>query len=424
MLEILQEVSLNPTQFLTLLIVSMTLLIVLFRPFIFGFIDPLTLFLITLCADAILVVGMDWDTSVKIEFVGFTIFLWLGMVFAGRIPSMHPIINFSSDRLLELEIVLILLFVLVSLANLYLGISTGFPLLSTDPSVSKVTVFTGGLGVIKRLNGGAFHFLCCGCTILVLINHKRYLALTMLFVSCAFIALSGSKGALLNVLFIQAFVTYHKGLYKSSVNVKKVKRYAIPSFAAACVVALAVVIRDTGSLLVGLMFLAKRLLFSADVVLFYYPRRGAIPELKGVGPLDYIGYLLDPTLGLFRLKEYAAPLGTIIAGNLEMGFGPNAQYFVRADIFFGPIAGCLYCLAIGYVIGNVRKKFFTIRTENPLIFTFVLMTAVSALSLAIESQMFVEGIIDTALVVIPCWAVAFAARIAVTNQRKFLEAAL
>jgi len=84
MLEILQEVSLNPTQFLTLLIVSMTLLIVLFRPFIFGLIDPLTLFLITLCADAILVVGMDWDTSVKIEFVGFTIFLWLGMVFAGR----------------------------------------------------------------------------------------------------------------------------------------------------------------------------------------------------------------------------------------------------------------------------------------------------------------------------------------------------
>jgi len=199
------------------------------------------------------------------------------------------------------------------------------------------------------------------------------------------------------------------------------KRYAVPSFAVAFAVAFAVVIRDTGSLIEGSISFVRRLLFSADVVLFYYPRRGAIPELNNAGLLEYFKYLLDPTLGLFRLKEYAAPLGTIIAGNLDMGFGPNAQYFVRADIFFGPVAGCLYCLVIGYIAGFVRKKFFTVKTANPLVFSFVLFAAFSAFVLAIESQMFVGEIVDAALVVFPLWGVAILSRIAAAEHRGLVE---
>jgi hypothetical protein len=421
MFEILQEVGLNVTQFLALLVISTMLLVFFFRSFIFGLLDPINVFLMTMCADAVLVMGMDWDTGAKTEFVWFVFFFWVGMVLAGRIPTEHPMIEFDRNGLFELEIVLLVLWAIIILANLYLGISIGFPLFSSDPSVSKVTDFTGGLGIIKRLNGGPLYFLCCGSTILALVGYKRYLALSMLLVSSILVALSGSKGALLPMIFILAFVTHHKGLSKKSADIKKMKRYAIPAFAAACVVAFTVVIRDTGSLFGGLFALAKRLLFSADVVLFYFPRRGEIPELRGAGSLDYLKYLLDPTLGLFRLKTYAAPLGTIIAGNLETGFGPNAQFFVRADIFFGPVAGCVYCIVIGYLIGLMRKKLFTLQTENPLVFTFALMVAVSAFLLAYESQMFVTEMIDAGLVVIPLWGVAFFARIAATYQRKLSE---
>ena len=317
--------------------------------------------------------------------------------------------------------ILLVLCVLIVFANLYLGLTAGFPLLSADPSSSKVTVFTGGLGIIKRLNGGPFHFFCCGCTLLILIGYRRYLALSMLVVSCCFVALSGSKGALLPILFVQAFLTHHKGLGQSAKTIKKARRYAIPSLAAASAVAFAVVVRDAGSVFGGLVFFVKRLLFSADLVLFYYPRRGAIPELRGAGLLEYLKYLLDPTLGLLRLKEYAIPLGTIVAGNLETGFGPNVQFFVRADIFFGPVAGCFYCFLIGCIIGFLRRKFFTVQTASPFVFTWVLFAAMSAFVLAVESQMFLEEIVDAALVILPLWGVAILARTAATHHRDLLQ---
>jgi hypothetical protein len=137
--------------------------------------------------------------------------------------------------------------------------------------------------------------------------------------------------------------------------------------------------------------------------------------------IDYIKYLLNPLLGMFRLVEYSAPLGTTIAGTADMGFGPNAQFFVRADIFFGPVVGCGYCLANGAFIGFLRRTFFKFQTQNAIVFTFMLTLAVDAFTVATESQMFVTDVIDTALLLVPLWAVAHLIRVAAFDQAALSE---
>ena len=422
MLDILREVGLDPMQFLTLLAASSIVLILAFRPFVISLIDPLNVFVVSMCACAVLMFGMNWAEGAKIEFAFFVFFFWLGFASAGKVPARHPEKRFHADGLLDMQIVLLLVCIAIVVANVYLGVTAGFPLLSADPSISKVTAFTGGLGIIRHLNFGPFLFLCCGCTLFIAIGYKQTLALTLLAVSSAFIALSGAKSALLPILFVQAFVIHHNGLRMSATFTARLRRFVLPSFGAALAVAIAVIVRDNGGITRGIIFLAKRLLFYGDVILFYYPRRGVIPELAGANPFTYIKYLVDPLLGMFRLEDYTLPLGTIIAGNLDAGFGPNVQYFVRADIFFGPVFGCGYCLAIGYIGGMLRRSFFTLRTNNVMIFTFALMMAVSAFTLATESQLFVSEVADTALFLFPLWAFAYVARMAAQASHRLPEA--
>lgn len=411
MLEILREVGLDPTQFLTLLAVCAIALILAYRPFIFSLVDPLNVFILSMCACSVLMFGMNWDSSVKIEFALFIFFFWLGFAFAGRIPRHHPAKHFHPPGLQDLEIVLVLLCAIIVVANLYLGFTAGFPLFSADPTISKVTTYQGGLGLVRHVNS-AFLFLCCGCIVLIALGHKRALALVLLATGALFTALSGSKGALLPIIFALAFVIHHNGLRQNTKNLSRLKKFLLPSFGAAVAIALIVVVKDNRGIAGGLIFMAKRLLFFGDIILFYYPRRGAIPELMGVNSLDYISYLFDPILGMFRIKDYSYPLGTIIAGDLDAGFGPNVQYFVRADIFFGPIFGCVYCLIIGYLVGFLRNNFFRLRTNNVMLFTFALTLAVSAFAVATESQFFVSFALDSFLIVCPLWVFAYLARMA------------
>jgi hypothetical protein len=408
MLEILSQVGLSTSQFLALFAISTIVLILAYRPFVISIFDPLNMFIVAMIADAVLMFGLDWDSDVKVEFTFFLVFFWIGFAFAGKAPTESPVIRFDSDALQDLEIILLFASVIIVAANLYLGFTVGFPLLSANPSDTKVTAYTGGLGIIRHVNQGPYLFLCCGCALLIAIGRRPKFAITMLVVSSAFVAFCGSKSALLPIFFVQAFVSNHKGLGRANRQSAKMKRFAIPGFAAAVAVTLTVVVRENGGLAGGVVALARRILFFGDVILFYYPRRGAIPELMGAGLLDYLHYLVDPILAMFRVLDYTSirpPLGSIISG-LDDGFGPNGQYFVRADIFFGPVFGSLYCLLIGYLTGIFRKQFFTFRTRSAVVFTFSLLLAAAAVNVPFESSLFVSMIVDAALFLCPLWCFA------------------
>lgn len=416
MLDILSGVGLDANQFVALFVIAAIVLVLAYRPFVISILDPLNMFIVAMVADVVLMFGLDWDSSAKIEFTFFIVLFWIGFVFAGKIPTNNPTICFNDSALSELEIVLFLAFVIISIANLYLGFTAGFPLLSTSPSEAKVSSYTGGLGIIRHLDQGPYLFLSCGCILLIAVGRRPMLSMTMLVISSAFVALSGAKGALLPMLFVMAFVINHKGLGQNQKYSGKLKKLAIPSFGAALVVAATILIKENGGIAQGFMAFVRRILLFGDVILFYYPRRGAISELMGAGPLDYVHYLVDPILATFRVVDYASihpPLGSIIS-NMEAGFGPNAQYFVRADIFFGRIWGCAYCIVIGYLNGLFRRQFFTFHTRSTMTFTFSLLLAVDAINLPFESSLFVSIILDTVLFFFPLWCFARVATLATT----------
>lgn len=425
MLDILTALGLDANYFVALFVIATIVLILAYRPFVISILDPLNVFIVAMIANVVLMFGLDWGSSAKIEFTFFIVFFWIGFAFVGKVPTNNPTIRFSNDALLELEIVLLLAFVIISIANLYLGFTAGFPLLSSQPSEAKVSSYTGGLGTIRHLDQGPYLFLCCGCILLIAIGRRPMLPMLMLVISSAFVALSGAKGALLPILFVMAFVINHQGLAQSRKYSGKIKNLTIPSLGAAFAVAATVLIKENGGIAQGFVALMRRILLFGDVILFYYPRRGAIPELMNAGPWDYVHYLLDPILGMFRLVDYASipiALGSIIS-NMENGFGPNAQYFVRADIFFGPVFGCFYCLAIGYLTGLFRRQFFTFHTRSAMLFTFSLLLAVSALTLPAESSLFGSIVVDTAVFLFPLWCFAHVATLSTTVSHDLHESA-
>ncbi len=413
MLDILIEIGIEPAHFLLVVGLSALIMIFAYKRFLLNIFDPLVFFIITMIADSTLLFGLSWPVEAKLQAALFLFLFWLGFALCGRIPQQHSRPVFSKPALFEAEVVLLLMFVIVSLANLYLGATVGFPLFSVDPTMAKVQTFQGGLGSIRRLNEGPYYFLASGCVFFMIIGYRRTLAMVMLLVSSAFIALSGSKGALLAILFLQAFAVSHRGLRKDQIIADKLKVYAIPTLLITVFTSLVVSAKGQGGLAQGLVFLVKRLVFYGDVVLFYYPRRGSIAELAGVGFRQYLQYLLNPILGLVRLVPYADPLGSIIAGNLESGFGPNVQFFVRADIFFGTFGGGIYCFINGWIVGFLRKLFFVSRTQSPLLYVLLLMIAVSAPNFAAESQLFVTYVLETLFLLLPLWVVSRILRFAV-----------
>lgn len=279
--------------------------------------------------------------------------------------------------------------------------------------------------MIRHLDQGPYLFLCCGCILLIAIGRKPRLPIMMLVTSSVFVALSGSKSALLPILFVGAFVMKHKGLGQSQKYSDKLKKLAIPSFAASLAVALTVLMKENGGITGALVALSRRILLFGDVILFYYPQRGAIPGLVNAGPWDYVHYLVDPFLAMFRIVDYSSinpALGSMIS-NMENGFGPNAQYFVRADIFFGPIGGCVYCLVIGYLTGLFRRQFFTFYAKSAITFAFSLLLAVAAINLPFESSLFGSIVVDTAVFLFPLWCFAHVATLSTTVSHDIHESA-
>jgi hypothetical protein len=404
LIDFLNSIGIDPNTVLAVIVLSTIVFILLYKRFVFSIFDPLCVFILSMVANSAIMFSLPWAPELKWEYVAYTFALWIGFSLSSRFhsPKADQHLTFSESSLFDLRVVLLLLFVIIVAGNLYLGASTGFPLFSSNPSQSKVTAYTGGLGLVRRINTGPYVFFCCGCVYLAVIQHKRRLAVILLLISTGFIMLSGSKGALLSLIYAQSFTLAHPYLKKTPTLVARVKKYTSFTLLAGIAVALAVTIKDTGSVGGGVLALFKRILLTGDVILYYFADRAHVMALTDQTLIGYLKYLFNDILGMLRVGDYQQALGSLIFGG-DDGFGPNAQYFVRADLFFGPVYGCLYSCTIGYSIGYLRTSFFSISKVSPIIFTFKLALAVSAFALATESNLFVSEAITIIVSVFPLW---------------------
>lgn len=415
MIEMLEALGISPITVVLVAVASAAIFIAMYRKYAVSIFEPISIFIISSIASTTLMLSMNgWSGWLKLEYVIFVVFFWFGFRKTGRITKRTQTFRFSSNELFLLESVVLLFLIVIASANFYLGLKTGLPLLSADPTAAKVEYFTGGLGLIKRIDGAPFVFFASSCTLLIALGYKRRRHILFLILGAFLIALGGSKGALLPILFIVTFAFAHQGIRSATEIPRTFGRYAFAILCFALLLALIVEAKQGGGIQAGITLLFQRVLYYGDVVIYYYPSRGTIPELSHLNVLDYIKYLTANTLALMRVIHYPPALGSVILGDPDSGFGPNAQYFVRADIFFGPILGCLYCYLNGYVIGRLRKMFFEYGRGNIMSLALRLMLAVSAFNIATESSLFVSSLVDAAIIVIPIWGLASLMRSAVT----------
>ncbi len=409
-MDILSDLGLDPHTVVLVFVLGTAVTFALYYRFVINIFDQLWFFMITMAACNILVFALPWKPVLKIEYTFFVLSFWLGFAMRGKISKVESKIEASAKSLLSLELVLIMLFLLLLSANLYVGFTAGFPLFTSNPDSAKVTVYQDGFGIVKRLNMMPFTFFVAGCTVLAIMGYKRTRFVLLLGIGAMLIALTGGKSALLPLAAIPGFAIAHPGLIRGRKKLaERIRRYAFGAFLLAAGLAILILFIDAarGGLGGALQLLTVRILFSGDVILYYFPSRGMNPDLMNLMPIDYLSYLFKGMLATLRiLREYPPALGSLIMGTDKVGYGPNPLYFVRADIFFGPIVGCAYCMLLGYITSLLRRLFFTPLTVSVGSLAVRLCFATSAFTLASDSGEFVGGAVDLLLLIGPLWLLA------------------
>jgi hypothetical protein len=170
LLEILTQIGLDPNFVIAGLALSAIVLILLYRRFFFSLFEPLSAFLMGQIGDATVMWAVPLALSYKWQFLAYMLCLWAGFALKAKPVTSGSVVVFEQDALFDLKFVLAALGLLIVVSNLYLGASAGFPLLSSDPSAVKETVYTGGLGIVRRVNMGPYDLFCSGCVLLIVAN--------------------------------------------------------------------------------------------------------------------------------------------------------------------------------------------------------------------------------------------------------------
>jgi hypothetical protein len=402
--DFVKQLGLDPYALFTAMALSTVVFVLAFRRHVVTLLEPLSMYVIILIADSTLVFALPWENWMRWEYAAFTFFFWVGFSLRARRVKAVQRITLRDDGVFDLLAILVLLFFIIVLGNLYLGFSTGFPIFSDNPSEAKVTALTGGLGLIKRINMGPYFFFCSGCILMAIMGHQRRLAIFMLTIATSFVVLGGSKSVLLPVIYVTSLAVCHRGL-GGRISLKIVQKFTLVGLVVAVGFALIVTTKDQGSLLGGFSAFFARLLLSGDAILYYFPRRDVIVNSIDTTFVGYLSNLFGDTLGFLRLADYKDALGSIILGN-DSGFGPNVQYFIQADLFFSPIGGVLYSCFLGYLIASLRASFFYTKTSSAMGLTFRCVMALCAFDIAVETGMFVGEIVSLAIFILPLWLVS------------------
>ena len=410
MSDLLTQLGIDPHLFWTSLVLGSILTVLMYYRFIVNIFDQLILMMISVVACDTLVFGMPWDNSLKIEYAFFTLFFWIGFCIRGKVRPFPSPIRHDARTVAPMELTLIILFIVLMAGNLAVAATSGVAILSSNPDTAKVTLYQGGFGFVRRLNMMPFNFFVSGCFVLILLNHRRRLYITLLVIMSLMIMTTGSKSALLPLVIAAGLVIAHPTLTGADPRLaSRLARYNTVIFLAGASIAMLIFVIDAGreGLSGGVQMMLKRVLFNGDVIIYYFPTRGANPDLIGLNWVNYLEYLFKGWLATFRIiSEYPPALGSVIMGVNQPGLGPNPLYFVRADIFFGPVAGCLYCLYIGLATAWIRQLFFTRKaiTVNSSIVRLALATF--AFGMPIDSGGTIGYALDIVMFIVPIWLLA------------------
>ena len=178
---------------------------------------------------------------------------------------------------------------------------------------------------------------------------------------------------------------------------------------------IAVLLKENDGYEAAFFALVRRLLYSADSVLYYYqPVNITFFETYSFG--DYIARIANPILGFFRLQPYIEAPGNLMVDNLrppgsiaDVTVGPNAPFYIEGRIYFNFWAAFPYSFLVGYLYARLRNYYFSLTHVTAFYFVYMGSFIHLAGSIIIDINLAVTQLFDLMFfVLIPYIVVSFA----------------
>lgn len=374
-------------------LVSLACIFVLFRKMLYSVLDP-AIWLIPLFSSLI---ALSYYTNLFSYLVCSILAFWMGMyvINGNRVTR-----NFEPARisnLLTLKVFTEIVFGVYILACLYIFKKSGIPLLSDNPTESKIAVFEG-VGIIRRITmiGG---LLPINLTLLIFAstNKKRYILLLVIY---SFVKLLlGSKSSVIGLVFPLLYFITQKNLSPKAIPFSQYRKYLYAIFAVSIAIFVVIVSKEAeleGSSLIFSM--GFRLMEFGDVMLFYQDD-SVQAVFAGYDFMRFIPDELNNILGMFRLAPYNDPLGFVMAQEaagkfLDTIVGPNIPLPIKGHIYGGVFGGIAYSFIIGIVFAKIRKFFFTMQIRDIFFYSIIAFVFFNLMGIIRQSEAFISLIFD------------------------------
>lgn len=385
----------------------------IYRRYIYSVLDPLFVYYVfTLSFSSVLVINVLIDKPpFLIHFFLCHAFFFIGFYLSIQISKKYFYNNYRVKLPIDLFdykifcVTLYSLFGIYLVANIIVFYTTGFALLSDDPTIAKVENFSQGLGIILLINLGIGNFVITGLLFLVLIKPIK-IDFFLLFVAVALTALEGSKAGLVRILITLMLLVNH-GFFQKQNIIKRIK-WAIPlGIVAVLSVAFTVLSKESSDSDQTLFAFIRRLLYGADSILYFY-----LPvnqqHFAQFHFWQYPAYFFDQILGFLRIVIPKEALGNVMVMNAFPAMngtivGPNTAYYIEGQIFFGYYGAFIYSMAVGATYAFIRQYYFHARYYS--VFWFVLVCCVfqQASALTNEVTFFISQVFYTLFFVVPVY---------------------
>jgi len=410
----------------------------LIRKQLFSWFDPLLIFVFFNSISVAFVVYLYFFMeNIKQEYFISYILCWIGFVaginFGGwkGLPKWDIKFfnkqkeNYSQHYFLLIDIFMVISLIIMFFSNFSLLIVKGtLPIFSANPSEAKILLYTGGWGIVKRINFSLVNFVLAIPLIklfhpgIKVSSNQKIFYITCLFMCVLILISMGSKSSLviiLNILFALFLInkTYGISIKDRLLTIKNIElilKYAKRTFIIAVsfmflIIILSGVETSSGDSLI------TRLVASGDVFYFFY-----VFDIQGdfhYTALDYLPHFFNPLLGMFRLAEYEFGIGVYVL-NYAIGlpmdadavFGPNAQFPIEGLIYFGVYGAAVYAFIVGAIISFIRVKMLAKIGPYPNCFLLMLYVVLSSLIVTMGTdvplfmQMFFDHLIFGSIIII------------------------
>lgn len=389
--------------------VILTIYLLLYYKFVYSIIDPLFMWIFSTAFASFFATQVIPDINDIFHFFGCQISLWMGFLLAYRhnrkLHNDKPEQTYSFSNQSILRWTTYLLLAVYILSNVIIGYIKGFALFSDNPTESRFADFQGGFGLFRKINWATGKFVITGLLYMYLTEKKKkdigFFLLVVFFSS-----IDGSKSALFGVIAVVGILFYHPAFSQKKILLKKIQRYTPVFILGAVSISFMVLIKEKGGLGDAYLGFVKRLLYSADSLLYFYIPVN-ITYFENYSFTDYITVVANPILGFLRLQPYQETVGNILYDNLralestDITIGPNAPFYLEGRIYFYFWGAFPFSLLLGYLYAKVRVYYFSLTNTSAFYFVYMATFCQFAVFIISDMNLAVTQLFGLAFFVLP-----------------------